>query len=623
METLQPNLPLSLADRSSNLSKQGDSLGGRDHLNAIRFRYTQEHCDALIMMVDDEPTIMEVMQIYLEDAGYGRFVLIEDSTEALGLMAKNTPDVLLLDLIMPGITGFEILESLRTDPCLKHVPVLVLTAANDAETKLKALELGATDFLAKPVDPSELALRVRNTLAAKAYLDHLSCYDVLTGLPNRTMFMEQLATLLAASLAERKKSAVLHIGLDRFRQINDTLGHSTGDMLLKLVAQRFEHRVRSNDFIAKPGPSEIYAGLARINGDEFTMLLSESDNPDEVIGKARRLLEALAEPFVVGGNELFATASIGIAISPDDGEDIDTLLKHADVALAHAKQRGGNTYQFYSDEINARSLGQLALENQLHKALDRNELVLYYQPKVEVASGRLVGAEALLRWEHSDLGLVSPVDFIPIAEERGLIVPIGEWVLDTACRQCKAWQSEGLGPLRMSVNVSARQFHQPGIIHSIESALDSAGLSGNSLVLELTESMLIDDPKNVIKILHRMKEIGVAISIDDFGTGYSSLSYLKQFPVDELKVDRSFVSDISVNADDCAIVTAIIAMGHSLGFSVVAEGVENAAELDFLRARDCEEYQGFFFSKPLPADEFAALARRSNAEHQSLSLASG
>ncbi len=580
-----------------------------DHYQALR--------NATVMMVDDEPTTIDVLQAFLEDEGYRHFVTTTQSTRAMELIASENPDVVLLDLNMPEVTGFDILSALRMHGTFRYIPVIVLTSSDDSETKLKALQLGATDFLAKPVDPSELALRLRNTLAAKAYQDRLAYYDALTGLPNRRMFMDRLVWSLQHVKRDTSKSgAVLHIDLDRFKQINDTLGHRVGDGLLKGVAQRLLQQVRAVDTVSVMTGDEPQMSLSRLGGDEFTVLLPEMTRAENAAQVARRILTALEEPFRVDGHEVFVTPSIGIAVFPDDGADIDTLLKHADVAMYHAKQRGRNTYEFYSGEMNARALERLSLENQLRRALERDELLLVYQPKVDVRGGRIVGAEALLRWIHPELGTVSPQEFIPLAEEAGLIVALGEWVLHMACQQNKAWQTAGLGDTRIAVNVSSRQFGEARLMQTIQKALQRSGLAPEYLTLELTENMLMDNARENLEALHQIKDMGIKLSIDDFGTGYSSLSYLKQFPLDELKVDRSFVSPIQTEADDAPIVTAIIAMAHSLGLSVVAEGVETEAQLAFLRARNCDVYQGYLCSKPIPGDAFAALLARTSAATQ-------
>ncbi|MGB5305922.1 MAG: bifunctional diguanylate cyclase/phosphodiesterase, partial [Gammaproteobacteria bacterium] len=322
---------------------------------------------------------------------------------------------------------------------------------------------------------------------------------------------------------------------------------------------------------------------------------------------ARRILNALSESFDISGHELFVTPSIGISVYPNDGDDIDTLLKHADIAMYHAKQHGRNCYEFYASEMNARSMERLSIENNLRNALSRDELLLHYQPKVDIMTGQICGAEALLRWNHPELGMVSPLDFIQLSEETGLIVPIGDWVLRAACRQAKAWQTVRQAPLQMAVNVSIRQFLDPNLLTSIREALDDSGLEPQYLTLEMTENMLMENAASNIEALCRIKELGIKLSIDDFGTGYSSLSYLKQFPLDELKIDRSFVTEVQPGNDRAPIIDAIIAMARSLDLSIVAEGVENEPQLEYLRARGCCVIQGFLFSKPLPVDAFGTL----------------
>jgi diguanylate cyclase (GGDEF)-like protein len=570
-----------------------------DHYQTLR--------NAIVMMIDDEPTTMEVLQAFLEEEGYKHFVITCESSRAMELIMNEKPDVVLLDLVMPEVSGFDILSDMRAHSKFRHIPVIVLTSSNDSETKLKALQLGAADFLAKPVDPSELALRMRNTLAAKAYQDRLANYDALTQLPNRRMFMDRLAWSLQHAKREGRSSAILHIDLDRFKQINDTLGHRVGDELLKGVGQRLLQIVRAVDTVVVKDVNDPQPNLSRLGGDEFTVLLPVLTRAENAAQVSQRILTALEEPFHVEGHEVFVTPSIGIAVFPDDSEDTDTLLKNADIAMSHAKQHGRNTYEFYSSQMNARALERLSLENQLRRALGRDEMLLVYQPKVDIMTGQVLGSEALLRWNHPELGLVSPLDFIPLAEETGLIVTIGEWVMHTACTQNKAWQSAGLGTPRINVNVSIRQFRDPRLMQTIHDVLESSGLEAQYLTLELTENMIMENAKENLEALHQIKGMGVKLSIDDFGTGYSSLSYLKQFPLDELKIDRSFVSSIQSETDDSPIVTAIIAMAHSLGLNVVAEGVETEQQLSFLRNRGCDEYQGYLYSKPVAGDKFAAL----------------
>ena len=563
-----------------------------------------------IMMVDDEPIILETLQMFLEDAGYGNFITTTEPKKALNMVVLKRPDVVLLDVMMPEITGLEILEQMRSKEALKHIPTIILTSATDPETKLKALELGATDFLAKPVDPSELALRLRNTLAAKAYQDRLMYYDSLTGLPNRRLFTMRLNDSLARAKHDAKACAILHIDLDRFKQINDTLGQNFGDTLLKAVAGRLVECVRHSDLVGRPGNEEEQAELSRFGGDEFTLFIPNVERLENATMVARRILKALADPFRVNARELFITASIGIAVCPTDGDSVDTLLKHAAVAVSHAKERGRNTYQYYAKDLNTRSVERLTTENHLRKALSNRELFLVFQPKTEVRTGRIIGAEALLRWKHPKLGVVPPDEFIPMAEEMDLIVPFGEWAIYAVCTLTKRWQSQ-IDPVRVSVNVSSRQFHKSDrLMLTVRNALETTGLEGKYLGLELTESMLMENPQEIARTLKTIKQMGVKISIDDFGTGFSSFSNLRRYPLDELKIDRSFLNDIPNNTDDAAIVGAIIAMAHGLGMGVVAEGIERQEQLDFLRDRDCDEYQGYLLSKPVLASDFLALVAK-------------
>lgn len=570
---------------------------------------------ATIMIVDDEPTMIEILQTFLEEAGYENFVTTTESGPALSLLPKKMPDVVLLDVMMPGITGLEILTWIRSQEALKHTPVIILTSATDPETKLKALELGATDFLAKPVDASELALRLRNTLAAKAYQDRLVNYDAVTGLPNRRLFMKQLGETLTDAQSESSQCALLRINLDRFKQINDTLGHRFGDELLREVAHLLEECLRDAE-ATLPGTNDAQGSqsVSRVGGDEFAVVLPRIARLEEATAVVRRLVSVLGKPLHLGGREISITASIGTAVYPADGENADTLFKHAGVAMSQAKERGGNTYQYYSKEFNAKAVQRLKLENRLRKAIEGRELALRFQPKIDVETGRVTGGEALLRWKHPKLGMILPDKFIPIAEESGLIVPFDEWVLYSACAVSQRWQALKKGKPRISVNVSAQHFRNADrLLLTIRHALESSGLQGDSLCLELTESMIMEDPEDNVRTLKEIKRMGVWLSIDDFGTGYSSLSYLRRFPLDELKIDRSFLHDIPNNADDVAIVDAIIAIAHSLDLNVVAEGVETEEQLEFLRQRRCDEFQGYLVSEPVPARDFLALASKGEA----------
>jgi diguanylate cyclase (GGDEF)-like protein len=562
--------------------------------------------DAVIMMVDDEPLNLEVLQTFLEDAGYRRFVPTSDPTQAMTLLVAHRPDVVLLDLMMPLVSGFDILCRMRADDVMRHVPVIVLTSSTDAETKLLALELGATDFLGKPMDPSELALRLRNTLSAKAHRDRLANYDAVTGLANRALLTSRLEDALRCNHGATTRGALIHINLDRFKKINEALGTGAGDSVLRGVAIRLELALHASGFPSREGEGRG-ALLCRLGGDEFAVLLENVDEAQQIAAVAGAALEALAAPLRAGGEDVFLSASVGITVFPDDGTEAGEILTNSAVAMRHAKQEGGNGVRFYSKQLNARSLHRLSLETALRRAIEREELSLVFQPKVRTSTGRGTGAEALLRWRHPERGLVSPAEFIPLAEESGLILPLGDWVLQATCAQVRAWRDAGLGVPRIAVNVSSTQFRGQRLRTSVRAALDASGLDPSDLALELTESAMMEDAPRNAHMLRELKDIGIRLAIDDFGTGYSSLSYLKRFPLDELKIDRSFVAGVDTDPDTAAIVIAIIAMAHHLGLSVVAEGVETKSQLALLRRHECDECQGYLFSKPLPVDQFARL----------------
>ncbi len=426
----------------------------------------------------------------------------------------------------------------------------------------------------------------------------LAYHDILTGLLNRNSFKEHLAQALTQAQRYDRYVATLFLDLDRFKRINDTFGYKVGDLLLQGVAERIREGVRKGD-----KPARHVDSISRLGGDEFTILLPEISDVQDSAKVANRLLEAVSRPIIIAGHEIFMTGSIGITVYPMDGEDPDTLLKNADAAMYSAKEQGRNNYQFYSEAMNASSFKRLSLENGLRKALDREEFVLHYQPQIHIDSGRIVGMEALLRWNHPELGTVSPADFIPLAEETGLIIPIGEWVLNTACIFNKTLQEMGLPPKRMAVNISSLQFRSQILVETITRALKISGLDARWLEIELTESSIMKNMEESSDILRELKQMGLRVAIDDFGTGYSSLAYLKRFPLDILKIDRSFIRDIPGDWDNEAITTAIIAMAHSLNLEVIAEGVETEDQLAFLRSHECGGVQGYLFSPALPGEQ--------------------
>jgi len=558
--------------------------------------------DALVMMVDDEELVIDLIQAYLDSAGYKRFISTTDPRNALELMLRERPQVVLLDINMPGMSGLQIMQAMRANPSLHHIPVVVLTAVNDPETKLKALGLGASDFLGKPVDESELVLRLRNTLAAKAYQDYLAYYDRVTGLANRHRFMSELDRAVREAYAEGRMGAVLEFDLDRFKQINEALGPATGDHVIKEAGRRIRRAMHS--FIRADDATLQQALGARFGGDEFSVLLPSVSNVEQASRVVEVVLRALADPYQVDTKELHLTASAGVALFPADGVAIDEVIRNTEAALRQAKQAGGNGYRFYSKEFNDKAAVRLSVEGQLRKAIERGELELFYQPKLRVETRTLCGAEALLRWRHPQRGIVPPSEFVSVAEESGLIAALGEWALHAACRQLLEWDAAGLKRVPISVNLSPRQF-QPQLPAIVQQAIGVTG-QAEYLRLEVTESSVMADPHKAITLLRELKALGMKLSLDDFGTGYSSLSYLQKLPLDEIKIDRSFLSGISSEGGDAVLVDIIIAMAHGLGLSVVAEGVESEMQLEYLRKRGCDECQGFLFSQPLRAAEFAS-----------------
>jgi diguanylate cyclase (GGDEF)-like protein len=431
----------------------------------------------------------------------------------------------------------------------------------------------------------------------------LAYYDSLTGLPNRLSYKERLAFALEQASRHQKLVAAFFIDLDHFSRINDTLGHEVGDQLLRHVASRLRSCCREREDEVGPATASLIPEVARLGGDEFTIIMAGLHDPQDAAKLARRILSSFAHPVRVGSHEIFINASIGIAIYPFDGEDIDTLLMHADTAMYKAKEQGGSSYQSYSKSMTTIALQRMTLENDLRRALDRDEFEIHYQPIVDAYTSTVVGAEALFRWRHPELGLLLPSEFIPIAEENGLIVPMGEWILEQACLQNRAWQASGLPRIRVAVNLSSRQLKR-SLTDTVSRALQASGLEPRYLSLELTESVLVNHHKEGTEALHALRAMGLHLAVDDFGTGYSSFSYLKHFPLDTLKIDRSFIREIAMHPDDAAITTAIIAMGHALGLRVIAEGVETEAHLSLLQKQGCDEIQGYLVGRPVPADRF-------------------
>jgi diguanylate cyclase (GGDEF)-like protein len=483
------------------------------------------------------------------------------------------------------------------------VPIIVLTGNDDDSLALSAVKQGAQDYLVKNRLDRELLVRsMRYSIERKRYqveLEHQANYDALTGLPNRNLLHDRLHQAVHGQRG-RTNIGVVFMDLDHFKLINDSLGHSMGDRLLKGMADRLRAVLRESDTIG------------RVGGDEFVLILNEQANEEVVFRTMQRIAAKVAEPIVIDGKELYVTSSAGISLYPQDGRDVDTLLRNADAAMYRAKEHGRANFQFYTSEMNERVSDRLALENALRRALERREFALHYQQKVDLRTGEIIGAEALVRWSHPEWGLVRPARFIPIAEETGLIVPLGEWVLHEAARQTRAWLDAGLNPGIVSVNLSARQFRQEGLVRTVSRVLEETGLDPSALEMELTESMVMHNVETAIATLQGLKSLGISLSVDDFGTGYSSLSYLKDLPIDTLKIDRAFVRDIGTGADeeDGVLAQAIISLAHALHLKVIAEGVETDAQVHFLKRHGCDQVQGFLYGEPVSPEQFARLLER-------------
>ena len=477
----------------------------------------------------------------------------------------------------------------------------LVVAIKEAKEELKqANELLESQVIQRTAELKSANDRLLHDLEERKRVEqsirHIAHHDALTGLPNRSLFRDRLTHAMAQADRYHQKLAVMFLDLDRFKAINDTLGHNVGDQLLKIAAERLRSCVRDSDTVA------------RLGGDEFTVIVEDIVEDHDAAAVAQKILDTLSQPFNLYGHEVFISVSVGVTLYPSDDENADNLLRNADSAMYRAKEFGRNNFQFYVAEMNIKARERLMLESSLRRALDRNEFMLYYQPRVSLQSGRVIGAEALLRWRHPELGLVPPSEFIPILDETGMIIPVGDWALREACRQNREWQDMGLPPIRVAVNLSVRQFMQKDLADTVVRALEAANLSAEHLEVEITEDLFLEHNQTNIITLARLKNMGIHISIDDFGTGYSSLSYLKRLPIDTLKIDQSFVRDIG-DPDNKAIASAIIAMASSLRLNVLAEGVETDEQLAFLRAQGCNEIQGFSFSHPLPAEDFAQLLR--------------
>jgi len=560
-----------------------------------------------VLLIEDNPGDVRLIREMLSEGEDGLFELecVGRLSQGLEYLSTRPAGVVLLDLSLPDSYGFD--TFLRVYAHSPKVPIIVLTGHDDQKVALSAVKTGAQDYLVKGKLDRELLLRsMQYSIERKRYqeqLEYQANYDALTGLPNRNLLHDRLRQSVYAQRFVRS-IGVVFLDIDHFKFVNDSLGHNTGDKLLQKVAERLLAAVRDGDTVA------------RLGGDEFILILNDQTGQEVIYRAMQRIIGKVAEPIEIDGQELLVTASAGISLYPQDGPDVETLLKNADAAMYRAKEKGRNNFQFYTAEMNRQVNERLKLESSLRRALERNEFELYYQPRIHVGDGALVGCEALLRWQHPEMGLTLPERFIGLAEETGLIVPIGEWVIRTASTQARAWQKKGMPDITVSVNLSMRQFKQEGLAAAVDDALRSSGLDPKRLEMELTESLVMQDTEAAIRVLERLREIGVELSVDDFGTGHSSLSYLTRLPISALKIDQSFVQAVrgTGKSDEGIVAQAIISLAHNLKLKVVGEGVETAAQFDFLKQHACDEVQGYHFGRPMPAAEFAARLNASGVQ---------
>ncbi len=565
----------------------------------------------LLLVEDDEEDYIIARDLISEIEGPKYELQWAESYEkGLEAISRLEHDVYLFDYRLGAHTGLDLLQEAVKRGC--KAPMILFTGQGGKEIDLGAMKAGASDYLVKgKIDAAVLERTIRYAIERKRTeerIRHLAYYDQLTDLPNRAFFQELLTR--AIKRQPPRLAAVMFLDLDNFKRINDTLGHNVGDELLKGVAARLNACLRKSDVVTQ---LHLEDAVSRLGGDEFTVLLTDLRQEQDAADVGRRICDALSHPFTLQGHEVVVTTSIGITLYPKDGDNLHVLLKNADVAMYHAKAGGRNNYQLYNPSMNTETVERLNLEQELRAALERQEFLLYYQPRIEIATGAVVGMEALIRWQHPKRGLISPGEFIPVAEETGLIMDMGKWVLQTACAQNKAWQEAGLAPIRVSVNLSNQQFKQRDLVNIVVNALETSGLAPEYLELEIMERIMMQDKALAKRMLHELHEIGVRLSMDDFGMGYSSISNLKSFPLDLIKIDHSFVKEMAIDADAAAIVSSIIAMAKSLKLRLSAESIETEAQLAMLREQGCDEAQGHLFSRALSVEEARAFLANGQA----------
>jgi diguanylate cyclase len=568
-----------------------------------------------VLVVDDDPGARLLVGSALEVAGF-RVATAADGRSALQQFHSQPADCVVLDVVMPGMSGFDVCRALRAQPTSRHVPILMQTSLDDMESVQRAYDAGATDFSSKGINPMLLAERVKFLVRAKQTQDqlresearvrYLAYYDPLTALPNRQRLLQILEQQVEWAAPRQRGLAVLMLDVDNFSRINDTQGQAVGDSLLKEIAHRLQHCLRDAQraLVGDADASEINDWVARTGGDEFALALPGISTADSAQAVSHRVQLALARPFVFAQQEIPLSATIGVSMFPADAAGAEALIKNADAAMHHAKKTGHGKLEFFKKSISTRAAKHLSMEADLRKALERGEFTLHYQPRLAVEGMRVEAVEALLRWCHPQRGFVSPDEFIPLAEQSGLIVEIGDWVLREACAQARLWRDSSGPGWQVAVNVSGVQFRDGSLVERVSRAINAAGIEPRMIELEFTEGALIEYSAVVSKAVRSLKELGVATALDDFGTGYSSLSYLRHFPIDTLKIDRVFVRDIvSKSGGSTPLVDAIIAMAKSLGLATVAEGVETEAQWHYLKSRHANQVQGFLFCRPLAIEE--------------------
>ena len=560
-----------------------------------------------ILVIEDVEALREEI---METLSYEGFDVLGAENGVVGVQIAKTylPNLIICDIAMPELDGYGTLVALRQEPKTSMIPFIFLTAMTEKADMRQAMQLGADDYLTKPFTSAELLgaiasrLQKYNSVREHYYdeikavgerFEYLSHHDGLTQLPNRILFHESLSQAVLHAKINNKALALLFLDMDNFNIINNTLGNDIGDQLFKAIAERLRRYAAPCDMVA------------RIQGDEFALIISDVKDPVSIKLETQKILDLLSRPYNLYGHEVFITSSIGITIFPEDHQDAEGLIKNAELAMYYAKSHGRNSYKFYSSDLNVQSSEYMALANSLHRAIDRNELRVFYQPLVDLQSGQIVGAEALARWQHPDLGIIMPSKFIPVAEQTGLMLSLTEVILYSVCEQMQAWRKADIDYGFVAVNLSGQHFRPDNnLIELIGKVLQDTGIDPEHLELELTESIIMQNAEFTIQVLSQLQAIGVKVAIDDFGTGYSSLSYLKHFPVNTLKIDRCFIQDITTDRHYATISLAIIDLAHSLSLQVIAEGVETAEQIQFLKENNCDQVQGYFFSPPLPAPEF-------------------